>query len=338
MKPTDSSDPTHPTVRVLSADDVRKALPMAEAVEAMKEAFADLSAGRAKAPLRAHIEVPEQQGSTLFMPSYIAGEKILGVKVVSIYDRNPDRGLPRTQAVMMVLDAADGSPRAILEAGALTAIRTGAASGAATDLLARPDAETAAVFGAGVQGRTQLEAVCAVRSIRKARIFDALRENAENFAREMSAALDCDVEPAGTPAQAVEGADVICTATNAREPVFADGDLAEGAHINAVGSYQPEVREIPGETVARARVVVDHRESALAETGDLIIPIGQGLISEDHIHAELGEIVLGERTGRTSPVEVTLFKSVGTAVQDLTAAARILARAEQADLGAEVRL
>jgi ornithine cyclodeaminase len=239
---------------------------------------------------------------------------------------------------MMVLDASNGSPRAILEAGTLTAIRTGAASGAATDLLARPDAATAAIFGAGVQGRTQLEAIYAVRPIREARIFDARRENAESFARNMSAALDCDVAPADSPAQALRGADVICTATNAREPVFADGDVAEGAHINAVGSYQPEVREIPGETVARALVVVDHRVSALAETGDLIIPIGQGLFGEDHIHAELGEIVLGRNAGRESPGEITFFKSVGVAVQDLTAAARILARAEQSNLGTEVPL
>jgi ornithine cyclodeaminase/alanine dehydrogenase-like protein (mu-crystallin family) len=262
----------------------------------------------------------------------------MGLKIVTLYGENAARGLPRIQALVVVLDAATGTPLAVMDGASLTAIRTGAASGAATDLLARPDASVAAIFGAGPQARTQLEAVCAVRPIRRAMIFDASAERAEALAGAMATQLGIPVRAAATPAEALVGADVVCTATTAVEPVFADRDVAPGTHINAVGSYKPTVREIPGETVRRARVVVDSREAALAEAGDLLIPMAQGLIGKDHIGAELGEIVAGLKRGRESPAEVTLFKSVGVAVQDLAAANRVLAVAERLNLGTEVAL
>jgi ornithine cyclodeaminase/alanine dehydrogenase-like protein (mu-crystallin family) len=329
---------TRHRLRFLSGEDVRRALPMAEAVEAMKRAFAALARGEAEMPPRTHLEVPRCQGNVLFMPCYLPGEGRLGVKVVSLFDANPGRGLPRIQAVVVVLDGTDGSPQAVIEGASLTALRTGAASGAATDLLARPDAATAAVFGAGVQGRTQLEALAAVRPIRRAWVFDADPDRAEAFAREMSETLGLVVAAARTPAEALRGADVVCTATTAKTPVFADGDLPPGAHLNAVGAYQPSAHEIPVETVERARVVVDHRASALAEAGDLLIPIQRGRFAAERIHAELGEIVLGLKAGRASDAEVTLFKSVGLAIQDLAAAAAVLDGARRLGLGTEVEL
>lgn len=327
-----------PTLRFLSGRDVAQALPMKEAVGVMKEAFRQLSAGEVVLPPRTHIEAAQPPGDVLFMPCYSPAAHRIGVKVVTLFGGNAALGLPRIQAIMVVLDAATGSPLAVMDAAALTAIRTGAASGAATDILARPQAAACAVFGAGPQAKTQLEAVCAVRPIRRAAVFDVTAEKAEAFAREMSAVLKIPVEPAPSPSDALAGADVVCTATVSSRPVFADGDLAPGVHVNAVGSYKPSVREIPGETVRRARVVVDHLAAALAEAGDLLIPMGQGLIGKEHIYAELGEIIGGRKKGRESPDQVTLFKSVGVAVQDLAAADRALANAQRLNIGTELAL
>jgi ornithine cyclodeaminase/alanine dehydrogenase-like protein (mu-crystallin family) len=225
-----------------------------------------------------------------------------------------------------------------MDGASLTAIRTGAASGAATDLLARPDAAVVAIFGAGPQARAQLEAVCTVRPIRRARVFDVNTGRAQALATDLADRLGILVEPARSPAEALAGADVICTATTSSVPVFDDRDLALGVHINAVGSYKPSVHEIPPETVRRARVVVDQLAAALAEAGDLLIPMQQGVIGRDHIYAELGEIASGRKKGRESPSQITLFKSVGVAVQDLAAADRVLANAERLNLGTELVL
>ncbi len=234
--------------------------------------------------------------------------------------------------------ATTGAPAAVMDGTYLTALRTGAASGAATDLLARQDARRAAIFGAGVQGRTQLEAICVVRPIREAWVYDVSPERAVAFAIEMSHRLSLPVEAASTPAEAVSKADIICTATTSTSPVFDDADVRPGTHINAVGAYTPEMQEIPAETVLRARVVIDHRESSMAEAGDLLIPMRQGRMAEDHIHAELGEIAAGLKPGRASAEEITLFKSVGVAVQDAAAAGAVLAAAQEMGLGTEVAL
>jgi ornithine cyclodeaminase len=256
----------------------------------------------------------------------------LAVKVVSLFDHNSCRGLPRIQAAVLVLAPDTGQPVALLEGATLTAIRTGAASGLATDLLARRDARTTAILGAGAQARTQLEAVCAVRSIETVRVYDPDPAAAEAFVRDV-AGQGVHVRLASNPREAVAEADVICTATTSRTPVFADADLRKGVHINAVGSYQPDVSEVPAETVVRARVFVDSREAALEEAGDLIQPIRQGAITPDHIRAELGELVLGRAAGRCAEDEVTLFKAVGVAAQDAVAAQAALDRAQQLGLG-----
>ena len=326
------------TLRILTAEDVRRALPMHEAVEVMKQAFRQVSLGEAVLPARVHLAAPQQHGVALIMPAYLPADELMGLKVVTLFDQNPQRGRPRIQAVVLVLDGTDGRPLAVIDGTSLTALRTGAASGAATQLLANPDASVAAVFGAGVQGRTQLEAVLCVRPIREVRVWDPDTEAAERFCVEMSRNSGLPVRRAATATAVVQDADIICAATTARTPVFRDCDLKPGVHINAIGSYQPEVQEIPAETVRRARLVVDHRASAWAEAGDLLIPLRAGLISEDHTHAELGEIVAGLKPGRTSPREVTLFKSVGVAAQDLAAAARVLQHAQEHRLGTEVSL
>ena len=306
-------------LRYFTTDEIRRRLAMTEAIRAVRDAFVELSTGRALVPARTSLELPGRRTTALVMPAYLPRLERIGVKLISLCEDNPAKGLPLAQAVTVVMDAANGTPLAVLDAGYLTAVRTGAASGVATDVLARPDARVAAVFGAGVQGRTQLEAVAAVRPLRKAIVFDIDARAASAFAAEMSGRLGLEVEPAASP-KALREADIICTATTSAAPVFADADLKPGAHINAVGSYKPHVREIPGETVRRAAVFVDERRSCLEEAGDLIIPLRQGLIGGDHIRAEIGEVLAGLKPGRQPEDGVTLFKSVGNAVLDLAVA------------------
>ncbi len=325
-------------VRILTRRDVQEALSMPQAIEAVKGAFAQLSAGQADVPLRTALDVPRHNGVTLFMPGYLSGDDAMALKIVSVFGDNPDRGLPLIHALVVVVDAATGAPAAVMDGTYLTALRTGAASGAATELLARPQAHVAAIFGAGAQGRTQLEGICAVRPIEEAWVYDVDSQRAQGYAAEMEGRLALEVRVAETPAQAARGSDVICTATTSSRPVFDDADVQPGTHINAVGAYTPEMQEIPPQTVMRSKVVIDHHEAALAEAGDLLIPMERGLISADYIHAELGEIVSGLRPGRESPEEITLFKSVGVAVQDVVAAAAVLEAAQAAGLGTEVDL
>ena len=325
-------------LRILSSDDVRRALPMRTAIEAMKRAFAQLSTGQADVPLRVALNVPRHNGLTLFMPAYLAADDTMAVKIVSVFNDNPAKGLPLIHALVVVVDATTGAPVAVMDGTYLTALRTGAASGAATDLLARQDAHTVAIFGAGAQGRTQLEAVCAVRPIREAWVYDVAPERAAAYAAEMSQRLSLPVHIAASSSEAVRQANVVCTATTSTIPVFADADVQPGTHINAIGAYTPQMQEIPAETVLRAKVVIDHHEASLAEAGDLLIPLRRGLMTGDHIYAELGEIVAGLKPGRVSPEEITLFKSVGVAVQDVAAAGAVLETARRLDLGTEVAL
>jgi ornithine cyclodeaminase/alanine dehydrogenase-like protein (mu-crystallin family) len=312
-----------PAVRYVTTEEVRAVLKMPAAIRAVGEALAALSTGRALAPARTSLEVPGTRTTALVMPAYLPGPHVIGLKLISLCEDNPARGLPDSQAITIIMDAERGTPLAVLEAGHLTAVRTGAASGAATDVLARRNARVAAIFGAGVQGRTQLEAIAAVRALRKAFVVDVDPRAAAAFAAEMGAALGLDVAPADA-ATALRDADIVSTSTTSATPVLRDSDLKPGVHINAVGSYKPRVREIPGETVRRASLFVDERRSALEEAGDILIPLREGLIGEGHIRAEIGQVLAGLAPGRRSDQEITLFKSVGNAVEDLAVAALVL--------------
>jgi alanine dehydrogenase len=328
-------------LRILSGADVRRGVTMAEAIRAVKEAYVQLSTGQAEVPLRSPVPVAQRGGVTLFMPAYLAASDALGAKIVSVFPGNLAQGLPLIHAVVVVIDARTGHPAALMDGTYLTALRTGAASGVATDLLARPDARVAAIFGAGAQARTQLEAVCTVRAIEKVWVYDVSRDAATAYAAEMArrgAPIPADIAVAGSPAQAVRDADVICTATTSNTPVFSDADLKAGVHINGVGSYTPQMQEIPAGTVARAGVFVDSRTASLAEAGDLIIPLEEGLITAAHIQAEIGEVAAGRVAGRLSDQEITFFKSVGVAVQDVAVADLVLRRALEQGLGQEVDL
>lgn len=324
---------------ILTADDVRKALPMNQAIQAMKDAYASLSSGTAEVPLRTRLPIPNSEALSLFMPAFVQSPEgnALAIKVVSLFPTNPARGLAYIQAAVLVFNAETGQAIALLEGSSLTAIRTGAASGAAIDLLARPNSRVAAIFGAGAQGRTQLEAACTARHIEMAFIYDADIAKAVAFAKEMKAKLGRDIRMAANSQEAVQNADIICTATTSTTPVFKDIHLKRGTHISAVGSYTPEMQEVPAETLQRAGIFVDSRSASLAEAGDLIKPMQAGLFDESHIRGELGELVAGKIPGRQSPEEITYFKSVGVAVQDAMAAQVALTNARKMNIGTEVK-
>lgn len=319
-------------IRILSAEDVRQALPMAKAIEVMRRAFGQLSAGQVDMPLRTRLTT--DNGLLLLMPAFLRGSRELGFKSVSIWGDNPGRGLPAVIALAVVLNPDTGEPRAIVNGEALTAIRTGAGGGLATDLLARPEAEVVTVFGSGVQARAQLEAACVVRPVKTVRIVGRTPASVEAFADEVRNWPDApQVELPVSRRTAVEGADIIITATNSEKPVFDGNHLSPGSHVTGVGSYAPHMQEVDIATVKRAKIVVDSLQACLAEAGDLIVPLEKNLISKVDLHGELGSIVNETIPGRESPQEITFFKSVGVAVQDASAASAVLREAEALGLG-----
>jgi len=327
---------------ILSKEEIQHALPMKQAIEATKAAYVALSSGKAVVPQRIHLLIPQHEGMSLFMPAYLQydSQEALAVKTVSVFPHNAEQELPIIHGAVLVLDAETGRAVALLEGGSLTAIRTGAASGAATDILSRPDSQIVAIFGAGIQGRTQLEAICTVRSIEKVFVYDPQPDMVREFITEMagSGSIPGNIQPAQSPQQAIAAADVICCATTSKSPVFQDKHLKPGVHINGVGSFTPEMQEIPAQSIARSALFVDSRPAALHEAGDIILPIKEGLISESHIQAEIGEILLGEHPGRVDSEQITFFKSVGVAVQDAAAAHLALINATRLGFGQEVTL
>jgi ornithine cyclodeaminase len=307
---------------------------MPKAIEAMKRAFGQLSANQADIPLRSRLAT--EKGVTLLMPAYLHKSRDMAIKIVSIYGDNPLLGLPTVAGLVMVLDPQTGMPLALMEGTSLTAIRTGAAGGLAAELLSRKDAGTVVLFGAGVQGKAQLQAVIAVRSIRKVWILDSSLNQAEKLAAEIASWPFCpEIAAKGFSVQdaseAVSQADIVIAATTSLTPLFDGNDLRPGTHVTGVGSFTPQMQEIDEVTVRRARVVVDSREACMAEAGDLIIA---GAV----ISAEIGEIVNGIFPPRQNDQEITFFKTVGVAVQDAAAAAAVLAEATERGLGSLLSL
>jgi ornithine cyclodeaminase len=319
--------------RILSAADVRSCIDMPAAIEAMRTAFAALSDGSAKVPLRLALETTH--GVSLFMPAWLSRSGAAGAKVVSVNPGNVARSLPAIHATVLVLDEETGRLLALMDGTWLTALRTGAVGGLAADLLAREDARTVALFGAGVQARTQLEAVRCVRTIEEVRIVSATGVSAEALAGELEGVSARRVDD---PNEALDGAHIVIAATSSATPVFDGARVEPGTHVTAVGSFTPDMREVDTELVTCARVVVDQREAALAEGGDIAGPIADGAVDESVIAAELGEIVLGKARGRESSDQVTYFKSVGNAVQDIAVAVLVLERATAEGRGVLVEL
>jgi ornithine cyclodeaminase/alanine dehydrogenase-like protein (mu-crystallin family) len=315
------------TVRILDENDVRRLLPMPACIDVMSDVLAGLAREELYNPLRFVVRPRDEPSLMGLMPAHRRGEAPLwSLKALTIVPGNSARGLDSHQGFVALFDGTTGEPRAIMNAGGITAIRTAAVSGLATRLLAREGAKTLAILGTGTQARSHLEAMHAVRRFDRVLVWSASGRTLDG------------AESVATVEEAVRDADVVCTVTSSAEPVVEHGWLKPGVHINAVGSSIPSARELDTGTMSAAALFVDRRESTVNEAGDYLFPLREGALDESHIRAELGEVLIGAADGRRSDDELTVFKSLGLAVEDLAAAEHVLARAEAENAGTVVAL
>lgn len=324
-------------VRILNRQQVMTVLQMKDCINILEQAFAELATGSAVLPLRIGIRPPG--GISLYMPAYLQKLNALACKVVSVYKDNPTKyNLPTTIGKVLLQDSQTGDVVCIMDGGYLTAVRTGAVSGLATRLLAREDkGQTVTIFGAGVQAEMQLWAMTEVRDIKKAMVYDIIPEAASRFAEKMSNKLSIPVIPVEDLDTLLE-ADIICTASSSATPLFDGNKIKPGTHINGIGSHSPNARELDSAIIKRSLLIADSREACLNEAGDIMIPIQEGVITPDHIYAELGEIVIKKKPGRTSDQQITLFKSNGLAIQDGAAAKLVFDKAVELGIGTLIDL
>ncbi|MEJ2667846.1 MAG: ornithine cyclodeaminase family protein [Deinococcales bacterium] len=323
-------------MRILDHAQVTRLLPMSECIRLMEAALAALSRGEAQVPLRAVMRLPGRHDVLALMPGQSSSPNALGAKVITVYPANQRRDLDAHQGAVLLFDPDDGRLLGLVDASSITAIRTAAASAAATRWLARTDAATLALLGSGVQARSHLEAITLVRPIRQVRVWSRTTNHARDFAQWARQAHGLEIDTCTTVAEAVRGADIVCTVTASREPVLEGAWLEPGMHLNAVGASQPDARELDSDAVARSHVFADRRESLMHESADYLVPLHEGRLGADPDIAELGEVVAGTAAGRTSEQEITLFKSLGLAIEDLAAARYVLERAEREDAGTSV--
>ncbi|MBN1318163.1 MAG: ornithine cyclodeaminase family protein [Anaerolineales bacterium] len=325
-------------VLVLNRTEIQQLLPMAECIQVMARTLKTLGQGKAANPLRNVFFLPEKIGVLAMMPAYDGEIEMMGVKTISVFTHEPGSEYDSHQGVVLLFETAHGSLRAIVDAGEITRIRTAAVSAVATDLLARPDAVDLAILGSGVQAASHLEAMLEVRKIQRVRVWSRTLKNAQSFARQQSRLHDVPIKAVYTAREAVENADIICTTTASPQPVLLGEWIAPGAHINAVGSSIPFARELDTAAVVKSRLFVDRRESTLNEAGDFLFPQKEGAIGDDHIQGEIGEILLNQVAGRETPEELTLFKSLGLAVEDLASAYYAYSKAVNRDIGVWVEM
>jgi len=326
-------------VLILSRKDLEAIMTMKETIEVVERAFREFALGTARMPTRASLTVFDKGGWMGVMPAYLSETGSLAAKIVSVFEENPSKySLPTVLATVTLNDASTGSPLAFMEGTYITAMRTGAAGGVAAKYLARKDASAVGILGAGVQARTQLLAINEVREVNKVYVFDISKDQATRFSEDMSKAIGVGIEIADSPEDVVKQSEIVATATTSKMPVVDGRLLRKGTHVNAIGSFRPDSRELDDETILKSKVVVDSKEAALAEAGDIIIPLRANRITEAHIYAEIGEIVTGKKAGRVSNDEVTVFKSVGLGVQDAAAAYLAYRKAKEAGVGVEVEL
>ncbi len=323
---------------ILSQREIRELLPMEACIELVADALAELARGEAQNPLRRGLRLSDGRSLLGTMPGELGSPRAIGLKAIAVFPGNHGTPWDAHQGVVVLFDAENGRPEAILEASEITAIRTAAASGVATRALAREDARDLALIGAGVQARTHLAAMLAVRRVQRVRVFCRDPGRREQFARRESARHGVEIEPAASARAAVLEADLVCTTTFAREPVLLGEWLSPGAHVNAVGACMPKARELDSFAVARSSLFVDRRESALNEAGDFLLAREEGAVGDDHILGELGDVLLGRVPGRRSPDEITLFESLGLAVEDLAAARYVVQEARARGVGTAVEL
>jgi ornithine cyclodeaminase/alanine dehydrogenase-like protein (mu-crystallin family) len=320
-------------VLIVSQEEVPRLLPMPACMEAMERALSALARGEAQLPLRSILWLPEKVGALGLMPAHLAPDKVLGVKAVTFFHGNEGTELDTHQGAVLLFEAERGRLLAVIDATSITAIRTAAVSGVATKLLARQNACDLALVGSGVQARTHLEAMLLARRLRRVRVASLSVDRAKRFAERQGRRHGIEIEPVRTVREAVEGADIVCTVTSAREPVVEGAWLSPGAHVNAVGSSVPFARELDTAAVVRSRLYVDRRESTLNEAGDFLTPKKEGAIGDDHIVGEIGEVLIGKVAGRRSNDEITLFKSLGLAIEDVASARHIYEEARRTGTG-----
>lgn len=321
---------------ILSHIDVVRLLPMATCIDLMADALAAASRGEALLPLRQVLRLPDTPNAFALMPAMLGSS--LGAKVITVFPGNDATPFESHIGVVLYFETTNGQLRAIIDASSITAIRTAAVSGLATQLLARDDAGDLALLGGGVQALTHLEAMACVRQLRRVRVWSRSAPRRAEFQRLAKARLGIDVEISLTPRDTVYGADIVCTVTASREPVLQGDWLAPGAHVNAVGASMAHARELDSAAVRRAHLYVDRRQSAINEAGDFLIPRSEGLIGDDHIRGEIGELIGGQAIGRTAPDQITLFKSLGLAVEDVACAAYLYTRALSEGAGTRVAI
>ncbi len=322
---------------ILNQEQVERLLPMPECIEVMEQALLSLARDEMFQPLRTVIHPPGAAGVIAMMPAYKSAETALfGLKAICVFPGNPARGLDSHQGGVLLFSGETGEPLALMNASAVTAIRTAGVSAVATRALARADACELAVIGAGVQARSHLASISCVRPLTSARIVSRNVEHARRLVSELQASFNFPLNVVTDSRDAVAGADIVVTATTSLTPVLQREWLKPGTHINAVGTYSPRAREIDSATMASATLFVDRRESALNEAGDYLMAAQEGVIGPASIRAELGEVLLGSFPGRTTSAEITLFKSLGIAIEDLAAAAYLYQKAEQQEVGTRV--
>jgi len=329
-------------VLLLSADEVRQVLDFPSAIEALERAHVAHARGQVVMPVRLSMAWDERPSEMEAMPAYLggpAGEDAFGVKLITYVGTNTVRGIPAIHAVIVLFDPDDGRPAAVMDGRYSTAVRTAGASALATRLLARTESRVLAIAGAGVQGRSHLEAILVVRPIEEVRLTDVDGPLAEAMAREVRERHpELRVKVAADVRQAVSDADIIVTATTSASPILQGEWIAPGTHVNAIGSHSPGTRELATDVVTRARIVVDSREATLREAGDFLIPIREGALTAEGVSTELGQVAAGIRPGRSNPEEITLYKSCGIALQDVAMARLVVARARKAGIGRVVDL
>lgn len=319
---------------MLSYNEVKQLLPIPECIPLMAEALISFAKGKSFQPLRMIFRPPEALGLMSLMPSYRSDAfPVFGLKAICVFPGNPAKGKDAHQGAVTLFSSETGEPLAIESASAITAIRTAAVSAVAIDLLARKDAGVLAIIGAGIQGRAHLEAINHVRDLTSVRVADKITERAQKFVEELGPHYSFPIQPMASVEAAVKGADILVTVTNSSEPVIRRDWIAAGTHINAVGACVPSAREIDSQTMASSKLFVDKRESILQEAGDYLLALKEGAIGADHIQAEIGEVLVGAKPGRKSNREITLFKSLGLAVEDLAAAEYIYRKALEKNLG-----
>ena len=323
---------------ILTQQEVRELLPMSSCMTVMHDALATLARGDAVNPLRHGIRVPNSDGLLGMMPGYLGDPEALGLKVVAVFPHNHGTKYDSHQGLVVLFELEHGTPLAIMDASEITAIRTAAVTGVATRLLANAHATVLAILGSGVQARRHLEAMAIARALTEVRVYSPTPGHPEAFAQQASNRFGFPITVAGSAHEAVEAADIVCTTTSALKPVLFGDWIKDGCHINAVGSSVKWARELDGSAVAKSRLFVDRRESTVNEAGDYLFALKEGAITEDHIVGEIGDIILGRLQGRQTEKEITLFKSLGLAIEDLAAAQHVYLEATAQGVGTHVQL